>query len=434
MIVTIGWLTLADPAIATEPDFGDWKQDEVAGELIALDKEYLRLYEEWDKSIPDNDGAAFADATISDEDWLKQAQEESDRHPDTRLLPRYLAIAEQHSDSPFALDALIFVIGRGGPSTGNVHGKSWELKEQAIDIVAKEHLDDPRVAYVFDQLAGALPSDKTEAFLRTAFTKAPDRATRAAAGYHLAQYLHHIHHVHRRSALLAKKEHLMNYERYWTLAVTPYLERNFPYDRERLLAQTEQVLNRVADEFSEIPVADWKVEGPRRIFIRPATTATHKTYGELARSLLWSIRNVVPGKRAPEIEGIDAAGKRFRLSDYRGRVVLLTFSANWCGGCVELYPLQRKLIQKLRAKPFALLSVSADEKVETLKASTELGEITWRCWWDGQDGPITQAWNNPGFPTIFLLDHDHVIQDLPLNRFSIEQAISDLLRKTARVK
>lgn len=35
------------------------------------------------------------------------------------------------------------------------------------------------------------------------------------------------------------------------------------------------------------------------------------------------------GKPAPEIVGIDADGKQFRLSDYRGKVVLLDFWASW---------------------------------------------------------------------------------------------------------
>ncbi len=35
------------------------------------------------------------------------------------------------------------------------------------------------------------------------------------------------------------------------------------------------------------------------------------------------------GKTAPEIEGEDLDGKRFKLSDYRGKVVLLDFWGNW---------------------------------------------------------------------------------------------------------
>jgi cytochrome oxidase Cu insertion factor (SCO1/SenC/PrrC family) len=35
------------------------------------------------------------------------------------------------------------------------------------------------------------------------------------------------------------------------------------------------------------------------------------------------------GKRAPEITGEDIDGKKFKLSDYRGKVVLLDFWGNW---------------------------------------------------------------------------------------------------------
>ena len=190
------------------------------------------------------------------------------------------------------------MIDRGGPATGDVHGKPWQLKEQAVDIVAKQHLDDPRVAYVFDLLAGALPSERAEAFLPVHLPSAGPRHKR---GSRLPPGTISPSHSSRPQAfsLLAKKERLMNYERYWTLAVTPYLERNFPYDRERLLAQSERVLNQVANEFADVRVIEWKGEGPGRRFIRPASAETPKTYGELARSLLWSIKNVVPGSRRP---------------------------------------------------------------------------------------------------------------------------------------
>src|SRR5262249_48164114 len=49
------------------------------------------------------------------------------------------------------------------------------------------------------------------------------------------------------------------------------------------------------------------------------------TVGEKAKSELHEIRNLSVGKVAPDIEGEDADGKRFKLSDYRGKVVLLYF-------------------------------------------------------------------------------------------------------------
>jgi peroxiredoxin len=40
---------------------------------------------------------------------------------------------------------------------------------------------------------------------------------------------------------------------------------------------------------------------------------------------LFEFRRLLAGKEAPDIEGVDQDGKRFRLSDYKGQVVLLDF-------------------------------------------------------------------------------------------------------------
>lgn len=153
---------------------------------------------------------------------------------------------------------------------------------------------------------------------------------------------------------------------------------------------------------------------------------------------MFELNSLTPGKKAPNIRGTDADGKPFELSDYKGKVVLLTFSANWCGGCVELYPLERNLISKFHNKPFVLLSVSSDESIETLQASTASGKITWRCWWDGKSGPISTAWNLGGIPTIILLDHQHVIQDVMLSRYTLqedfEKEIAQLVAKASHKK
>jgi cytochrome oxidase Cu insertion factor (SCO1/SenC/PrrC family) len=49
------------------------------------------------------------------------------------------------------------------------------------------------------------------------------------------------------------------------------------------------------------------------------------TVGEKARAELFQIRHLSVGKEAPDIEGEDQDGKRFKLSDYKGKVVLLDF-------------------------------------------------------------------------------------------------------------
>jgi AhpC/TSA family len=49
------------------------------------------------------------------------------------------------------------------------------------------------------------------------------------------------------------------------------------------------------------------------------------TVAERAKVELFEIRTLSVGREAPDIEGEDQNGKRFKLSDYRGKVVLLDF-------------------------------------------------------------------------------------------------------------
>lgn len=50
---------------------------------------------------------------------------------------------------------------------------------------------------------------------------------------------------------------------------------------------------------------------------------------DMAKSSLFEIQYLTIGKVAPEIEGEDLDGVKFKLSDYRGKVVLLDFWGNW---------------------------------------------------------------------------------------------------------
>jgi thiol-disulfide isomerase/thioredoxin len=109
---------------------------------------------------------------------------------------------------------------------------------------------------------------------------------------------------------------------------------------------------------------------------------------------------------------------------------VLTFSASWCGPCVGMYPHERELVKKLAGKPFALVSVIADEDVSTLKKSIASGEITWRCWWDGgMDGPITTRWGVAAIPEVFVLDRSGVIRKRNVRGDDLERAVMALLEE-----
>lgn len=78
----------------------------------------------------------------------------------------------------------------------------------------------------------------------------------------------------------------------------------------RLREDSAEALTRAAEQYGDVTIAF----GPRKVSV-----------GEKARSELYEMRHLSIGVQAPEIVGEDQDGKKFALSDYRGKVVLLDF-------------------------------------------------------------------------------------------------------------
>ena len=176
------------PVGAEEPESFTTPADPDGIELCKLAVEYERLnklrLEAVDASAEAlNGGGKPTDETLSDEEWLKASREIEAKSidPDLEMLPRLSEFAKSHPDSPYAFDALFLVIYRGGPQTGDVHGILWQLKEDALDVVWKDHKNDPRLFIILRQLGGALPSHKTEAFLVKVLDEGPNNTAKAAA-------------------------------------------------------------------------------------------------------------------------------------------------------------------------------------------------------------------------------------------------------------
>ena len=66
-------------------------------------------------------------------------------------------------------------------------------------------------------------------------------------------------------------------------------------------------------------------------------------------------------KKAPDFALKDADGNAVKLSDYKGKVVLLNFWATWCGPCEVEIPWFIKFQREFKDRDFAVLGVSEDE-------------------------------------------------------------------------
>ena len=140
------------------------------------------------------------------------------------------------------------------------------------------------------------------------------------------------------------------------------------------------------------------------------------------------------GRFAPEVVSQEVTGKRATLSALKGKVVVLDIWATWSIRRVEpCSPShERQMVDRLKVKPFALVSISADEKRETLTDFLAKEKLPWLQWWDGWDGGILEDWNIDGYPTIYVLDAQGVIRYKDLRGEELEAAVNVLLKELER--
>jgi thiol-disulfide isomerase/thioredoxin len=161
---------------------------------------------------------------------------------------------------------------------------------------------------------------------------------------------------------------------------------------------------------------------------------------EYAKVMADKYAGVIPdlsvGKQAPEVVSKDLNGKEVKLSDLRGKVVVLDIWATWCGPCVSMIPHSRELVKKNKDKPFVLVSISADEKKETLTSFLEKQPMPWTHWWNGKSGGILADWEVEAFPTVYVLDTKGIIRAkiVGVNEKELDEAIEKTLKDAEEKK
>lgn len=115
------------------------------------------------------------------------------------------------------------------------------------------------------------------------------------------------------------------------------------------------------------------------------------------------------GDLCPDIVGTTPDGKQVKLSDYRGKVVLVSFWGTWCGPCKAMLPGERSKVQGLSGRPFAMIGVASDPP-DRLRDFLKIQSLPWPNIADGDHpGPIVRDWKIDRYPSAILVDPAGII-------------------------
>lgn len=115
----------------------------------------------------------------------------------------------------------------------------------------------------------------------------------------------------------------------------------------------------------------------------------------------------IQGKEAIDFITTDIKGKKIRLSDYKGKYILLDFWASWCAPCRVKAKELRAVKKQLDRKNIMMFSVNMDDKRELWEKATKEDHIDWVNTSElnkFKENQIAKDYKVTQLPTLFLLD------------------------------
>ena len=220
----------------------------------------------------------------------------------SQLALKFVELAERYPQDPIAVAALSQAVWQVNttPWPAELVGPD-EARSRAFALLQQNHIRSDQLGPVCQRLSFGF-CQEYETFLLAVLAENPHRDVQAQACLALAHFLNN-----RRQRLDLVQQQPELAQEFADLFGQAYLQELQRQDRTEAEKRVEALLEQVVEEYAEVNL--------------PGVGA----FGERAQAVLFEVRHLVVGRQAPDIEGLDQHGRPFKLSDYRGQVVLLDF-------------------------------------------------------------------------------------------------------------
>ena len=299
----------------------------------------------------------------------KQAEMLATENPVEKYAPQFMALARKFQGTKASLNATLFVVGQS----------KGERKNEAMTFLLENYSDKVKLTRIADSLLKEVPSPELESWFGLMIDKSTSAPVKANVMLVYAKYLGQLPFFKR------------------TIEMNPQVAAKLPesqldyINRPRTDEQRSElaaILQSLIDDYGGV-----KYRG-------------RQTYADVAKSELFELEHLRVGQVVPEIEGKDLDGIEFKLSDYRGKIVMLDFWGHWCPACRAMYDHDQDIVREMAGKPFVLIGVNSDADKDVAIGAVQSESLSWRHFWNGSTGtrgPISTQWNVDAWPTVYLI-------------------------------
>ncbi|NPA32115.1 MAG: TlpA family protein disulfide reductase [Aquificae bacterium] len=130
------------------------------------------------------------------------------------------------------------------------------------------------------------------------------------------------------------------------------------------------------------------------------------------------------GKPVPDVVLKTPEGRSFKLSDFKGKVVLINFWATWCPPCREEFELFKEVYEKYKDRGFVIVAVNTDpENLEEFLRENPLPFVV-----AVGDDEVIELFGVRGLPTSFLVNREGIVVKERLGVYrELEKDLKELL-------